>query len=81
MVAKRKLQLDPQVGAPVPRVRPQLAQSGSSAVPSPAVALQDQLSVAFAIEERWSARRTLAFLLITCGASWALMIAAVSRFL
>jgi len=81
MVAKRKLQLDRQAGDPVPRVRPRLAQSGNSAVQSPAVALQAQLSLAFASEARWSARRTLAFLLVTCGTSWALMIAAAYRFL
>ncbi len=30
-----------------------------------------------AVEERWSARRTLAFVLVTCGAFWGLVAAAV----
>ena len=43
------------------------------AIPSPAHALQERLETAFAdpvIENRWSPRRTLAFLVFTCGAFW-----------
>mgnify|MGYP003114537849 FL=1 len=43
------------------------------AIPSPAHALQERLETAFAepvVENRWSPRRTLAFLVFTCGAFW-----------
>ena len=45
----------------------------ASAIPSPAHALQERLESAFAepvIENRWSPRQTLAFLVFTCGAFW-----------
>ncbi|WP_375547556.1 hypothetical protein ABWI01_07455 [Oceanicaulis alexandrii] len=58
---------------PFPKADP----SAAYAIPSPAHALQERLETAFAdpvVENRWSPRRTLAFLVFTCGAFWGAMV-------
>jgi len=59
----------------LPRLGPIISEAmAQDPVASPALALQSALSDAFAgvdIAPRWSARRTLAFAVITCGAFWA----------
>ncbi|WP_107711740.1 hypothetical protein [Oceanicaulis sp.] len=58
---------------PFPKADP----SAAYAIPSPAHALQERLETAFAepvIENRWSPRQTLAFLIFTCGAFWGAMV-------
>ena len=58
----------------LPRLGPILSEAmAHEPVASPALALQAALSGAFEevdIAPRWSARRTLAFALVTCGAFW-----------
>jgi hypothetical protein len=57
--------------------RPLLAAASNSlaAHASPARAMQANLARSFAYgERRWSPRRTLAFVLLTCGGFWALVI-------
>ena len=55
----------------LPRLGPILSEAmAHDPVASPALALQSALSEAFEIGPRWSARRTLAFAVITCGAFW-----------
>jgi len=66
----------PAVDTPV-----RLAGTDAAATASPAAQLQDQLYEAFAqaeAHERWSYRRTAAFLLVTCGGFWASVIWAVT---
>ena len=59
----------------LPKLGPILSEAmAHDPVASPALALQSALSDAFAgvdLEPRWSARRTLAFAVVTCGAFWA----------
>jgi hypothetical protein len=56
----------------LPRLGPMLSEAmAHDPVASPALALQSALSEAFETGPRWSARRTLAFAMITCGAFWA----------
>ncbi len=62
----------------LPKLGPMLSEAmAHDPVASPALALQSALSEAFDtfegvdIAPRWSARRTLAFALVTCGAFWA----------
>ena len=41
---------------------------------SPAIRLQQRVADAYGqAEQRWSARRTLAFIVLTCGGFWALV--------
>jgi hypothetical protein len=56
----------------LPRLGPILSEAmAHDPVASPALALQAALSEAFEPGPRWSARRTLAFAVITCGGFWA----------
>lgn len=62
---------------------PTFRSGEAAAVPSPAHALQERLESAFAdpvVEDRWSSRQTLAFLVFTCGAFWGAMIAGAIHF-
>lgn len=56
------------------RMRPRAARSYEPAHHSPAAALQAQLEATWAdqpaIEGKWSARRTMAFLFVANGAFW-----------
>ena len=55
----------------LPRLGPNLSEAqAQDPVASPALALQSALTEAFEAEPRWSARRTLGFAVITCGAFW-----------
>lgn len=49
-----------------------LASPGDLGADSPALRLQDQLrrSLEAAPQDTWSPRRTLAFVVVTCGAFW-----------
>ena len=74
MAAQQKLQpvesFRPDEQA-LPRLGPNLSEARAhDPVASPALALQSALSEAFESEPRWSARRTLGFAVITCGAFW-----------
>jgi hypothetical protein len=56
----------------LPRLGPNLTEAKAhDPVASPALVLQSALAEAFEVEPRWSARRTLAFAILTCGAFWA----------
>jgi hypothetical protein len=74
--ARRKFEDHSPLEAPAPKLGPILADARARGpAPSPALALQATLAEAFEgemVEEgvRWSARRTLAFALVTCGAFW-----------
>ncbi len=75
--ARRKFEDHGQAEAPAPKLGPMLAdaRAAQTAAPSPALALQATLAEAFEGEMvdmgvRWSARRTVAFALVTCGAFW-----------
>jgi hypothetical protein len=62
-----------------PRPRPHLADEAAPARASPARGLQRRLDAAYEYEGRkWSARRTLLFILATCGGFWALAIGGFS---
>ena len=66
---------------PPPFPIPTMGEAG--AVASPAHALQERLHTAFAepvIENRWSPRQTLVFLVFTCGVFWGAMIGGAIRF-
>jgi len=66
--------------APRPQPQPQLADDAAAARPSPALGLQRRLDAAYGEETRkWSARRTLLFILATCGGFWALVLALLLR--
>ena len=58
----------------LPRLGPALSEAKAhDPIASPALALQSALADAFEDydgEPRWSARRTLAFAVVTCGAFW-----------
>ncbi len=77
MPAQPKLQQPGDVFYPhepqaLPRLGPNLTEArAQDPVASPALALQSALAEAFESEPRWSARRTLAFAVVTCGAFWA----------
>lgn len=61
-----------------------IAGEDTSPVLSPAAELQGHLQEAFSPElneERWSYRRTAAFLFVTCGGFWACVAWAVSLLL
>lgn len=62
-----------QVGASASPLRPKLADADSFALtPGPAAMLQRELSAALASDDPpWSQRRTLAFIILTCGGFWA----------
>ena len=76
MAAQPKLQPVefPHRDEALPSLGPILSEAmAHDPVASPALALQAALSDAFAgvdIAPRWSARRTLAFALVTCAAFW-----------
>lgn len=65
-----------EVGSETPkrRTRPRAARPLDPAHQSPAVALRSHLEIAWAqepeVEGKWSARRTMAFLVIANGAFW-----------
>ena len=63
--------LSPQ---PAPKMRARLADERDPASESPARLLQDQLQWSLREEtpaaERWSQRRTAAFVIVTCGSFW-----------
>jgi hypothetical protein len=62
------------------RPQPQLADGAASARPSPALGLQRRLDAAYGEETgKWSARRTLLFILATCGGFWGLVLALLLR--
>ena len=66
---------------PPPFPTPSMGEAGAAA--SPAHALQERLHSAFAepvIENRWSSRQTLAFLIFTCGVFWGAVIAGAIHF-
>ena len=55
---------------------------GAARRPSPVVALQQRLKSALteqAGEKKWSRRKTLAFIMLTCGSFWAIAALLVSR--
>ena len=65
---------------PPPFPTPPMGEAG--AIASPAHALQERLHTAFAepvIENRWSPRQTLAFLVFTCSVFWGAMIGVAIR--
>lgn len=69
---------------PPPRPVARLASPGDLSADSPALRLQDHLrrSLEASPQDNWSARRTLAFVLVSCGAFWvaaALLFQMVSR--
>jgi hypothetical protein len=74
---KRQNSLDPQfydvqtAPARAQRPRPRAAQADDLPEESPARRLQQQLDMAWNNEpDHWSARRTLAFSTLVCGAFW-----------
>lgn len=61
---------------PSTRSQPHLADDKAPATPSPALGLQRKLDAAYSGETRkWSARRTLLFIVGTCGGFWAAVFA------
>jgi hypothetical protein len=60
-----------------------LARGNEPAVESPARLLQRDLSGALAQSraERWSARKTTAFIVLSCGAFWAAVAYGIARLL
>jgi len=67
------LDLPTSEAVPAPPFADVAEASTALAIPSPAHALQQQVHSAFAApltQDRWSPRRTIAFLLFTCGAFW-----------
>ena len=61
--------------APPPFPTPTMGEAG--AIPSPAHALQERLHSAFAepvVENRWSPRQTVVFLVFSCGVFWGAMV-------
>ena len=80
MEPARKLEHDANDVRPSPGPTLGLAGEHTPAAPSPAMHMQDALLQAFATveaEEKWSPRRTAAFLLVTCGGFWACVAALV----
>ncbi len=82
MNAKRRMKIDVNLDATPSEATSAVASADMTAtpIPSPAMQLQDQLERALAesdFEPRWSARRTLAFILLTCGGFWAALIYAI----
>lgn len=66
------------------RSRPRAATGAEGAAPSPALMLQQALDaemagVADMAERRWPAVATLGFIVLTCGAFWAVVAAGVAR--
>lgn len=63
--------LSPQ---PAPKAHARLAADGDAASESPARRLQEQLEWSLldeaATPDRWSHRRTAAFVIVTCGSFW-----------
>ena len=66
-----------QTAVPETHERPRALAPGEiphGAIDSPAMRLQQRVADAYARgEARWSARRTLAFIIVTCGGFWALV--------
>jgi hypothetical protein len=74
--AKKSGQDDHRQDAPPSPARPhpQLADEAATGRPSPARGLQRRLDQAYGeAEGKWSARRTLLFILATCGGFWGLV--------
>lgn len=74
--AKKSGQTDHRQEEPLAPARPhpQLADEGAAGRPSPARGLQRRLDDAYGtVDGKWSARRTLLFILATCGGFWALV--------
>ena len=66
-------QYDFETWSPSEETPVRLADADTPALTSPAAQLQDQLYQAFEeaeADERWSYRRTAAFLIVTCGGFW-----------
>ena len=93
MQAQRKTEMNAipapaQTPEPEARVAPPpvptIGASGEApSIPSPAHALQERLESAFAepvVENRWSPRQTLAFLVFSCGVFWGAMIGGAIHF-
>lgn len=64
---------------PTPSPSPAVAEAGvASAEPSPALALQAFLADALAedapVEGKWSAKRTVGFVAVSCGLLWAVVL-------
>jgi hypothetical protein len=62
---------------PAPPVVGLANQDENLSIPSPVNALQTQIEAQFRSQsrtERWSPRRTTAFVLLTCGTFWAFLI-------
>ena len=72
-VRSARIQTDrPVVGKRPKRANARLAKGNEPAVESPARVMQQNLDGAWCrpTVEPWSARRTLGFILLTCGAFW-----------
>lgn len=68
---------DLETRSPSKEQRLRLADGDTPALASPAAQLQEQLYHAFdeaEIGDKWSHRRTAAFVLVTCGGFWASLI-------
>lgn len=81
LAQKKKINLGSET--PKRRTRPRAARALDPAHQSPAVALQTHLEMAWAaepvVEGKWSARRTMAFLVLANGAFWIGLGVMVSR--
>ena len=66
-----------ETAVPETHSRPRILAPGETldnAKESPAIRLQRRIADAYGpVEERWSARRTLAFIVLSCGGFWALV--------